>query len=156
LSFGFVLIVSLILSAALAAASDAFSNRYPLAASALAVIDVVSSVLVLALAFAVILRQLPDHPPSWRAVLIGALTGAVLFSLGKHLVGLYLARAGVASSYGAAGSFVVLIFWVYYSTQVLLIGAAVGRHVAAAHAIEENNAAADRVISRPALARVSP
>jgi membrane protein len=133
LGFGFLLIVSLILSAALAAAAHAFAARYPLAASALALTDIVTSVLVIALAFAVILRGLPDRAPSWRAIAIGAATGAVLFSLGKHLVGLYLVSAGVASSYGAAGSFVVVIFWVYYSTQVLLVGAAIGRHVAAVH-----------------------
>jgi membrane protein len=130
LGFGFLLIVSLILSAALAAAAHGFSSRYPLAASALALTDVATSVLELAVAFAVILRGLPDHAPSWRAIVVGAATGAVLFSLGKHLVGLYLVSAGVATSYGAAGSFVVVIFWVYYSTQVLLIGAAIGRHVA--------------------------
>jgi len=129
LGFGFLLIVSLILSAALAALGQAISTRYPLVASALALTDLATSVLVIAVAFAVILRGLPDHAPSWRAVLVGAVTGAVLFSLGKHLVGLYLVSAGVATSYGAAGSFVVVIFWVYYSTQVLLIGAAVGRHV---------------------------
>lgn len=132
LGFGFLLIVSLMLSAALAAAARAFAARYPLAASALSVTDMATSILVLAAAFAVILRGLPDRAPSWRSVLIGAATGAVLFSLGKHLVGLYLVSAGVASSYGAAGSFVVVIFWVFYSTQVLLIGAAIGRHVAAA------------------------
>src|SRR5262249_39990218 len=133
LGFGFLLIVSLVLSAALAAVGNMFANRYPLAVNALAITDLLTSILVLAAAFAVILRGLPDRPPSWRAVLVGALTGAVLFSLGKHLVGLYLVSAGVASSYGAAGSFVVVIFWVYYSTQVLLIGAAIGRQVAAAH-----------------------
>src|SRR5207249_4182386 len=120
LGFSFLLIVSLILSASLAAASLMFSARYPLAASALTIADMATSVLVLAVAFAVILRGLPDRAPDWREIIIGAITGAVLFSLGKHLVSLYLVRAGVATSYGAAGSFVVVIFWVYYSTQVLL------------------------------------
>ena len=123
LGFGFLLIVSLILSAALAAASQIFAARYPLATGALAIADMTTSVLVIALAFAVILRWLPDRPPSWRAVVVAAVTGAVLFSVGKHLVSLYLVSAGVATSYGAAGSFVVVILWVYYSTQVLLIGA---------------------------------
>ena len=141
LGFGFLLIVSLILSAALAAASQMFAARYPLATGTLVIADMITSVLVIALAFAVILRWLPDRPPSWRAVAIGAVTGAVLFSLGKHLVSLYLVSAGVATSYGAAGSFVVVILWVYYSTQVLLIGAAIGRHVAAVYEAGRSNQA---------------
>lgn len=132
LGFGFLLVVSLVLSAGLAAASKLFAARYPLAANALVFADMATSVLVLAVAFAVILRGLPERPPPWRAIVIGAITGAALFSLGKHFVSLYLVSAGVATSYGAAGSFVVVIFWVYYSTQVLLVGTAIGRHVDAA------------------------
>lgn len=134
LGFGFLLIVSLVLSAALAGLREAFATRYPLASGVIALADLATSMLVLALAFGVILRGLPDHAPPWRAIAVGAVTSAGLFTLGKHLVAMYLARAGVADSYGAAGSFVVVIFWIYYSTQVLLLGAAVGRHVADAAA----------------------
>jgi membrane protein len=79
---------------------------------------------VIAVAFAALLRWLPDVPPRRRAVWTGAFCSALLFALGKHLIGLYLARASVASSYGAAGSFVIVMLWVYYSAQILLYGAA--------------------------------
>ena len=130
LAFGFLLIISLMMSAALAALAQWLSLRYPEAKPAMAAIDFVTSMLVLAFAFGVILRGLPSKRPSWRATAIGAVACAAFFTLGKHLVALYLVRAGVATSYGAAGSFVVVIFWVFYSTQVLLIGAAIGKQVA--------------------------
>jgi membrane protein len=148
LAFGFLLIISLMLSAALAALSQWLSQRYPAAAPALAALDLVTSVAILAVAFGVILRGLPVRRPSWRATVIGALTSAVLFSIGKQLVAQYLVRAGVSTSYGAAGSFVVVIFWIFYSTQVLLIGAAIGQQVAlgrrgaARHAVKGRDTAA--------------
>jgi len=77
-------------------------------------------------AFAALLRWLPDRPPRHRGLVISAVVSALLFTLGKNLIGLYLARAGVASSYGAAGSFVVVMLWVYYSSQIMLFGAACG------------------------------
>jgi uncharacterized BrkB/YihY/UPF0761 family membrane protein len=84
---------------------------------------------VLVVAFAGLLRWLPDVAPSRRAVWLGAACSALLFAIGKHLIGLYLARASVASSYGAAGSFVVVMLWVYYSAQILLYGAALAAAV---------------------------
>ena len=127
LAFGFLLIISLMISAGLAALAKWLSVRYPEAQAALSALDVATSMIVLTFAFGLILRGLPSQRPSWRASIIGAVASAAFFSLGKHLVALYLVRAGVATSYGAAGSFVVVIFWVFYSTQVLLIGAAIGQ-----------------------------
>jgi membrane protein len=75
------------------------------------------------LLFAMIYRFLPDVRLKWRDVWTGALITAVLFSIGKFLIGLYLGRSSIASSYGAAGSIVVLLVWVYYSAQVILLGA---------------------------------
>lgn len=124
LGFGFLAIVSLLLSAALAAVNVYLSARDEHLAQLLILLDWTSSIAVLTLAFAALLRWLPDAPPSWRAVWLGALGSAVLFSIGKNLIGLYLARASVASSYGAAGSFVVVMLWVYYSAQLLLFGGA--------------------------------
>lgn len=132
LAFGFLLIVSLMFSAVMAALSQWLSLRYPAAAPLLTATDLAVSLTILAGAFAVILRGLPARRPSWLATVIGAVTCALLFTLGKSLVALYLVRAGVATSFGAAGSFVVVIFWVFYSTQVLLIGAAVGQQIAVA------------------------
>lgn len=124
LGFGFLAIVSLIASAALAAVGAYLSRRHPALAPAISAMDIVISTVVLTFGFAALLRWLPERAPGWRAVFTGAVASALLFAIGKHLIGLYLGRAGVASSYGAAGSFVVVMLWVYYSSQILLLGAA--------------------------------
>ncbi|HEY0856523.1 MAG TPA: YihY/virulence factor BrkB family protein [Albitalea sp.] len=129
LGFGFLAIASLLLSALLAALGAYLTDRFGGFAPLFALIDVTVSTAVLVVAFAALLRWLPDVPPSRRGVWVGAACSALLFSIGKHLIGLYLARAGVASSYGAAGSFVVVMMWVYYSAQILLYGAAVAATV---------------------------
>jgi membrane protein len=129
LGFGFLAIATLLLSAGMAALAAYFSDRFSGLAGLFALVDVAVSSVVLVVAFAGLLRWLPDVPPSRRAVWAGAACSALLFALGKHLIGLYLARASVASSYGAAGSFVVLMLWVYYSAQILLYGAALAAAV---------------------------
>lgn len=73
--------------------------------------------------FAVIFRALPDSPPAWPEVLVGALVTAVLFVAGKYAVGLYLSKTGIASSFGAAGSLIALLLWVYFSAQIFFLGA---------------------------------
>jgi membrane protein len=80
--------------------------------------------------FAVIYKTLPDAPLSWRDVWIGAAFTAGLFSLGKYAIGLYLGNSGVASSFGAAGSLIALLLWVYYSAQIFFLGAAFTRQYA--------------------------
>lgn len=127
LGCGFLAIASLILSAALAGVTQFLSSQYAVLGAMATVLDVAISVTVLSLAFAALIRWLPDRPPRRRAVWIAAIASAVLFAVGKSLIGLYLGRASVASSYGAAGSFVVMMLWVYYSSQILLFGAAVGQ-----------------------------
>ncbi|MCW7536370.1 YihY/virulence factor BrkB family protein [Aquabacterium sp. A7-Y] len=124
LGFGFLSIVSLIASAALAALGAYLSQRFPPLGGVIAALDVTVSTIVLSFAFAALLRWLPESPPAWPAAWRGALVSALLFAVGKHLIGLYLGRASVSSSYGAAGSFVVLMLWVYYASQILLLGAA--------------------------------
>ena len=124
LGFGFLAIASLLMSAALAALGEFLARYYTGLAPLVALLDVAVSTVVIAVAFAALLRWLPDVPPSRRAVWIGGFCSALLFAIGKHLIGLYLARASVASSYGAAGSFVIVMLWVYYSAQILLYGAA--------------------------------
>ena len=83
----------------------------------------VAPLLVIVLAIAIIFKVLPDVGVAWRDVWRGAFITALLFNLGKHLFGLYLGRAGIASAYGAAGSLVIVLLWVYYSAQILLFGA---------------------------------
>jgi membrane protein len=78
---------------------------------------------VITLLFAIIFRVLPDAYIDWRDVWLGALVTAMLFTVGKSLIGVYLARSGMASAYGTAGSLVVLVVWVYYSAQILFFGA---------------------------------
>jgi membrane protein len=73
--------------------------------------------------FAVMFKVLPEVPNSWRDVWLGAFITAVLFAVGKVLIGLYLGRSSVSSTYGAAGSLIVLLLWVYYSSQILFFGA---------------------------------
>jgi membrane protein len=146
LGFGFLLIVSLLVSAILAGVLAALSARYPALAVLARVSELGLSFMVLSVAFGAILRWLPDEAPSRRAVIISATFSAGLFVVGKTFIGMYLGRASVASSYGAAGSFVVVMLWVYYSSQILLFGAAVGREWDArrrrlAQAHEANHAA---------------
>lgn len=124
LGVGFLAIASLLMSAALAALGEFLARYYTGLAPLVALLDVAVSTVVIAVAFSALLRWLPDVPPSRRAVWIGGFCSALLFAIGKHLIGLYLARASVASSYGAAGSFVIVMLWVYYSAQILLYGAA--------------------------------
>jgi membrane protein len=127
LAFGFLAIASLLLSAGLAGVTGYLAVRYSDLSIVAALLDLLVSVAVLGLAFAGLLRWLPDRPPSRRAVWLSAFVSAGLFAVGKTLIGLYLGRASVTSTYGAAGSFVVVLLWIYYSAQILLYGAAVGR-----------------------------
>ena len=129
LGFGFLAIASLMLSAGVAALGAYLSRRFDGVSELFALLDVALSTAVLVVAFAALLRWLPDVPPSRHAVWCGAGCSALLFAIGKHLIGLYLARASVASSYGAAGSFVVVMLWVYYSAQILLYGGALAAAV---------------------------
>ena len=85
---------------------------------------------VIACLFAVIYKVLPDTPLSWRDVWVGAAFTAGLFSLGKYVIGLYLGHSAVASSFGAAGSLIALLLWVYYSAQIFFLGAGFTRQYA--------------------------
>jgi membrane protein len=126
LGFGFLAVASLLLSAAVAAFGRYAQSRWPALEFLASLFDLVVSGALLAVAFGGLLRWLPDRPPQRRGLVISALVSAALFTLGKHLIGLYLGRATFASAYGAAGSFVVLMMWVYYSSQIMLFGAACG------------------------------
>ena len=123
LGTGFLLLVSLILSAGLAAAGSFLLGVLPLPESVLHVMNFALSFGMIAVLFALIYKVLPDAPIAWRDVWIGAVLTAFLFEVGKLLIGLYIGKANFASSYGAAGSLVIILVWVYYSTQILLFGA---------------------------------
>ena len=123
-SIGFLLMVSLTISAAVSAITTWLGNRagaWPLVISA--VTQVIGIGVATAL-FAVLYRVLPDVQLQWRHVIVGAVTTALLFSIGQRLIGLYLGRTAIASPFGAAGTIAIILVWVYYSTQIVLLGAA--------------------------------
>jgi membrane protein len=123
LSVGFLLLVSLIVSAALAALGVYFGALLPLEARLLWLLNFAVSFAGIALLFALLFKYVPDAPVAWRDVWTGALATALLFTVGKALIGLYLGTAAVGSAYGAAGSLIVVIVWVYYSAMIFLFGA---------------------------------
>ena len=123
LGTGFLLLVSLVLSAALAAVGKLFQGWLPGQEALLHVADLVLSFGVITLLFAMMFKLLPDAKIAWRDVWIGAGLTSLLFTIGKFAIGMYLGKADVGSAYGAAGSLVILLVWVYYSSQILLYGA---------------------------------
>ncbi len=127
LAIGFVLLVSLLLSVAMQVVVTFASQWLPVPAGLLVTIEVCISLTVITLLFAAIFKILPDVVLSWRDVMFGALVTALLFSAGRFLIALYLANTATASTYGAAGSLVLLLLWVYYSSLIMLYGAAVTR-----------------------------
>jgi len=123
LGTGFLLLVSLVLTAALSALGSSVAQALPGAAIIWQIVNQVVAFAVVTLLFAMIFRFLPDARIAWRDVWIGAVITAALFSVGKFLLGWYLGREGVTSGFGAAGSLVVILLWVYYSSLILLFGA---------------------------------
>jgi membrane protein len=123
LGIGLLLFLSLMLSAALAALHNLLARHLPQLSGALPLLNTVLSFVLTTALFAMIYKVLPDVELHWRDVWVGAAVTAVLFSVGRTLIGMYLGRAGTASVYGAAGSLVVLLLWIYYSAQILFIGA---------------------------------
>lgn len=125
LGIGFLLLVSLVLSAAISAFGKVIGNWLPsfFSQPALFVINIGISLVVITLLFAAIFKILPDAVVRWRDVWVGALATAILFVIGKFAIGLYLGQSNVASTYGAAGSLALLLLWVYYSALIIFIGA---------------------------------
>lgn len=123
LGIGFLLLVSLIISAALTALGTWIGGLFPFQQIILQLINLLISIIFITVLFALIFKFLPDVDIAWRDVWIGAFFTAVLFSVGRTLIGLYLGSSAVATSFGAAGSLVVLLLWLYYSAQILFFGA---------------------------------
>lgn len=136
LSFGlvlvlaFLLMVSLVVSAALALLEHYWGGLWKDAVYLLSLLSATISFGVIAALFAVIYKMLPRVRLSWRDVMIGALGTAALFTLGKYAIGAYIGNSGVASSFGAAGSMIALLLWVYYSAQIFFLGAEFARQYA--------------------------
>ncbi|WP_114791257.1 YihY/virulence factor BrkB family protein [Niabella yanshanensis] len=123
-SLGFLLLVSLTLSGVIEGISNALQARYPdVTVVAFYIINLVLTLVISAIIFAVIFKVLPDARIRWRDVIAGAFVTAVLFMLGKFGISIYISQTQVGSTYGAAGSLVVLIVWIYYSSIILYLGA---------------------------------
>jgi membrane protein len=123
LGTGFLLLVSLALSAWLASAGKWMQSHLPGPELLLQALNLIVSYFVITGLFAMIFKLVPDVKIAWRDVWFGALVTAALFTIGKIALGLYLGKSGAMSSYGAAGSFIVILLWVYYSSQILFFGA---------------------------------
>lgn len=120
---GFLLLVSLAVSAALAALGKYLGGLMPGWVTAGVILNLAVSLLVITLLFALVYKTLPDVRLGWGDVWVGAAVTAVLFTIGKSLIGLYIGRTSTTSTYGAAGSVVVVLLWVYYASQIVLLGA---------------------------------
>jgi len=123
LGIAFLLLVSLVVSAGLAALNSYMSHLLPGIDFLWIVLNWVISLAVVTLLFALMFKFLPDAKIAWTDVTVGAFITALLFTIGKSLIGIYLGNSSFGSTYGAAGSLVVLLAWVYYSAQILFFGA---------------------------------
>ncbi|MGY2462378.1 YihY/virulence factor BrkB family protein [Vreelandella sulfidaeris] len=127
LSIGFILLVSLVMGVVLRGMLQAADNLVPYASLLTTSVESLISLGVVTLLFATIFKVLPDVMLRWQDVLIGAVVTAVLFTIGRSVIAIYLAYTATASTYGAAGSVVMILLWVYYSSLILLFGAAFTR-----------------------------
>jgi membrane protein len=123
LAIGFLLLVSLAISAGLTAAGKFAGGLLPVPAFVMQGVNLIVSVGFITVLFALIFRFLPDEKIDWGDVWLGAFVTALLFTLGKFAIGLYLGKASIGSAYGAAGSLVIVLVWVYYSAQIFFFGA---------------------------------
>ncbi|MCA9838749.1 MAG: YihY/virulence factor BrkB family protein [Trueperaceae bacterium] len=119
---GFLLLVSLLVSTFISVLGASIRDLFPNALVLTQAANIVLSLAIISLLFALIFKFLPDVKTRWRDVWLGSVVTAILFVIGKALIGLYLGNGAVTSSYGAAGSLVVILLWVYYSAQILLFG----------------------------------
>ncbi|MBE9060395.1 YihY/virulence factor BrkB family protein [cf. Phormidesmis sp. LEGE 11477] len=122
-AIGFLLLISLLVSTAISTLSQLEMEFIPNIPSLWQWADALISLGIVILLFALIYKYLPDVDLGWKNVWIGAMITAALFILGKYLLGFYISRSSIGSAYGAAGSLVVMLVWIFYSTQILLFGA---------------------------------
>ena len=148
LGTGFLLLVSLVMSAGLAAFGKWFGGWLPAPEFVLQTLNFFLSFAVITVLFALMFKVLPDARIAWSDVWIGAALTALLFTIGKFAIGVYLGKSDVGSAYGAAGSLVILLVWVYYSAQILLFGAEFTQVYA--------NRAGDRIVPSEKAISVDP
>jgi membrane protein len=136
-ALGFLLLVSLVISTLLSAFSDYINAYLPFGHVVLQTLTFLISFALIAVLFGAIYKVLPDKEIRWRDVMIGALVTTLLFTVGKSLISLYLGSSTVASSYGAAGSLIVVLLWIYYSAQIFLLGAEFTKVYASHHGSQQ-------------------
>jgi membrane protein len=132
-ALGLLLIVSLVVSAALTAFGNYLDAILPFGELLFPAMNFLVSLLPISILFAAIYKVLPDRHLEWRDVIVGGVVTAVLFNIGKSLIGWYIGSSAVASSYGAAGALIILLVWVYYSIQLFLLGAEFTKIYASRH-----------------------
>lgn len=131
---GFLLIVSLIVNGAIKALNDLLMARFPnVTVFIFEGINIVLSFIVISLLFGIIFKVLPDVKIHWRDVRFGAFFTAILFMIGRYLIGLYIETSATGSTYGAAGSVIIILVWVYYTAAIMYLGAVFTRILAAFH-----------------------
>jgi membrane protein len=156
-ALGFLLMVSLVVSAALSTLDTYLNGILPGAHILLQAVNFILSVVLIGVLFAAIYKVLPDTQIAWRDVAVGALVTSLLFTIGKSLIGLYLGHSNIASSYGGAGAFVIVLLWIYYSAQIFLLGAEFTHVYAEAHGSRAGGAHARRNGAKEQIApRASP
>jgi membrane protein len=135
-TLGFLLLVSLVVGAAVAAVGEALNNIMPFTETLLHLLNFAISLACLSAIFAAIYKILPDRPLKWRDTIVGAVVTALLITIGKMAIGIYIGRSGIASTYGAAGSVLASLLWIYYSAQIFLFGAEFTRAYAERRGVE--------------------
>jgi membrane protein len=145
LALGFVLVGSTLCTAAITALGARIEYVLPLSALAAQAINLAISLSLTTILFAAIYRFLPDVDLEWRDVFIGAFGTAILFALGQAAIGIYLAKGGIALSYGKAGSLILVLLWVYYSSEIFLLGAEFTKVWATHHGSQKSKLAANIV-----------
>ena len=148
-ALGFLLIVSLVISAGLAVVGTWMRGFLPEIEFLLQALNFLVSFLLIAALFGAIYKVLPDKSLAWKDVMVGALVTAFLFTVGKTAIGLYIGSSSVASTYGAASAFVIVLLWIYYSAQIFLLGAEFTKVYAAEHGSAEGAAAAAQALAPP-------
>lgn len=142
-ALGFLLLVSLTVSAIITALGSYIDAYMPFGAAIVAIINFLISLTMISILFGAIYKVLPDRRLEWGDVMIGAAATALLFDIGKTLIGIYLGTTAVASSYGAAGSLIVILLWIYYSAQIFLMGAEFTKCYANRHGSHQNELTID-------------
>jgi membrane protein len=142
-TLGFLLIVSLVVSAGLTAFGDYLNSVLPFGKLIMTVLNGSVSLALISMLFAAIYKILPDRHLEWRDVIVGAVVTAALFTIGKAGIGWYIGSSAVASSYGAAGALIVVLLWIYYSTQIFLLGAEFTKIYANRHGSKQKSPVAE-------------